>query len=190
MTAGEAIENVEGEFGEDDLRADRVTAQAEQAPAEETPPLPVSPGDVSEEKAEELVAEPLPSVNSSARANDSSPSDEDIPSFNEWTLKVLANEEKSGIQFNSKPSLVGLQSRVSGSNGEPAQPPPPKNGKLRQKNYASPDCGAKVILANPEAEHTSAILVPSRDEYFLSPCSAKIWFVIELCEAIQAQRVS
>lgn len=62
--------------------------------------------------------------------------------------------------------------------------------KLRQKNYASPDCGAKILDANSEAEHTSAILDPSRDEYFLSICSAKIWFVIELCEAIQAQRVS
>ena len=62
--------------------------------------------------------------------------------------------------------------------------------KLRQKNYASPDCGAKILAANSEAEHTSAILDPSRDEYFLSICSAKIWFVIELCEAIQAQRVS
>lgn len=61
--------------------------------------------------------------------------------------------------------------------------------KLRQKNYASPDCGAKILAANSEAEHTSAILDPSRDEYFLSICSAKIWFVIELCEAIQAQRV-
>ncbi len=61
--------------------------------------------------------------------------------------------------------------------------------KLRQKNYASPDCGAKILDANSEAEHTSAILDPSRDEYFLSICSAKIWFVIELCEAIQAQRV-
>lgn len=61
--------------------------------------------------------------------------------------------------------------------------------KLRQKNYASPDCGAKILTANAEAEHTSAVLDPARDEYFLSICSAKIWFVIELCEAIQAQRV-
>lgn len=45
------------------------------------------------------------------------------------------------------------------------------------------------MAANSEAEHTSAVLEPSRDEYFLSICSAKIWFVIELCEAIQAQRV-
>ncbi|KAI9563673.1 hypothetical protein GHT06_011137 [Daphnia sinensis] len=113
-------------------------------------------------------------TNNVTRNNESGSSEDDIPSFSEWTLKVLAEEEKSGANGSS-----GVQTSVKIS----ATP------KLRQKNYASPDCGAKILAANSEAEHTSAILDPSRDEYFLSICSAKIWFVIELCEAIQAQRV-
>lgn len=113
-------------------------------------------------------------TNNVTRNNESGSSEDDIPSFSEWTLKVLAEEEKSGANGST-----GVQTSVKIS----ATP------KLRQKNYASPDCGAKILAANSEAEHTSAILDPSRDEYFLSICSAKIWFVIELCEAIQAQRV-
>lgn len=81
---------------------------------------------------------------------------------------------------------------IIGANGSTGVQAPVKlsaSPKLRQKNYASPDCGAKILAANAEAEHTSAVLDPARDEYFLSICSAKIWFVVELCEAIQAQRV-
>lgn len=46
-----------------------------------------------------------------------------------------------------------------------------------------------MILANPEAQHTWAILVGSRDEYALNPCSSRIWFIVELCEAIQLKKV-
>ena len=78
-----------------------------------------------------------------------------------------------------------------GSNGNASvtTSPKPNATKLRQKNYASPDCGAKILGYNAEAQHASAILDPARDEYLLSICSSKIWFVIELCEAIQANKV-
>lgn len=72
-----------------------------------------------------------------------------------------------------------------------AAPKAQGNIKIRSKNYASPDCGAKIVGANPEAQHASAVLSSSQDEYALSPCnSAKIWFVVELCEAIQAKQVT
>lgn len=58
------------------------------------------------------------------------------------------------------------------------------------KNYASPDCGAKVVGANPEAVSASSVLSPSRDEYLLNTCNARIWFIVELCEAIQPKKVS
>lgn len=62
--------------------------------------------------------------------------------------------------------------------------------KLRQKNYASPDCGSKIIATNPESKHASAVLLESRDEYLLSPCApTKTWFVVELCEAIRTEKV-
>lgn len=100
---------------------------------------------------------------------------EDIPSFSEWTQKRLEEAEKNQ-QVNVSTSNASMSNNS-------------KNTKVRWKNYASVDCGAKVILANPEAQHTWAILVGSRDEYALNPCSSRIWFIVELCEAIQLKKV-
>ncbi|KAI1289840.1 SUN domain-containing ossification factor [Halotydeus destructor] len=62
------------------------------------------------------------------------------------------------------------------------------NTKLN-RNYASYECGAKVIASNPEAEGASRILSEAKDEYLLNPCKAKIWFVVELCEPIQPSSI-
>lgn len=61
--------------------------------------------------------------------------------------------------------------------------------KIRNKNYASPDCGAKVVAANPEANSAKNVLVSTRDEYMLNACTSRVWFVVELCEAIQAKKI-
>jgi len=61
--------------------------------------------------------------------------------------------------------------------------------KIRSKNYASPDCGAKIVAANPEASSAKNVLVSTRDEYMLNACTSRIWFVVELCEAIQAKKI-
>lgn len=58
----------------------------------------------------------------------------------------------------------------------------------RGKNFASGDC-AKVIQSNPEAKKASYIINGQTDEYMLNPCGAAIWFVIELCESIQATKI-
>lgn len=63
------------------------------------------------------------------------------------------------------------------------------NMKVRSKNYASPDCGAKIVAMNPEARSARSILVSTRDEYMLNTCNSRIWFVVELCEAIQAKKI-
>lgn len=97
---------------------------------------------------------------------------EDIPSFREWTEKHLAEEEKERGDDNN--------TNIS-SNG--------KRPKVRNKNYASLDCGAKLIATNPEAKSAGSLLSTNRDEYLLSPCNSKIWFVVELCEAIQLKKV-
>lgn len=59
------------------------------------------------------------------------------------------------------------------------------------RNYASRECGAKVLHANEEAEHRNAILNDrERDEYTRMPCQAKNKFlIIELCETIQVSGV-
>lgn len=98
---------------------------------------------------------------------------EDIPSFSEWAQKQLEEAEReqanhSAQQWNGKLNT---------------------NLKVRSKNYASPDCGAKIVAANPEAVSASAVLSPSRDEYLLNTCTSRIWFIVELCEAIQAKKI-
>lgn len=57
-----------------------------------------------------------------------------------------------------------------------------------ETNYASSEC-AKVIESNPEAKKKTNIINEMTDEYMLNPCEAKIWFVIELCEIIEASRI-
>lgn len=61
--------------------------------------------------------------------------------------------------------------------------------KIRLKNYASPDCGAKVVAANPESRSARSVLAAVKDEYMLNTCTSRIWFVVELCEAIQAKKI-
>merc|ERR1719376_526287 len=61
--------------------------------------------------------------------------------------------------------------------------------KKTQVNYASPDCGSKILSSNPEAQHISAVLSENKDVYMLNPCSANIWFNVELCEAVQVQQI-
>lgn len=76
-------------------------------------------------------------------------------------------------------------------------PAPNGNQKIKikpkskiKKNYASADCGAKILATNAEAHHSSHILNAFHDEYMLNPCNARIWFVVELCESIQPHTVS
>lgn len=73
----------------------------------------------------------------------------------------------------------------------PSPTPPGKkiSSQKRKRNYSSYECGAKIVAANNEAEGTSRILNELVDEYMLNPCKTKIWFVIELCETVQASQV-
>ncbi|GBP46834.1 SUN domain-containing ossification factor [Eumeta japonica] len=102
---------------------------------------------------------------------------EDIPSFSEWAQKQLAEAEKHTV-LNHSSQPAHSATNVNG-----------KSGKLRSKNYASPACGAKVVAVNPEAGSASAVLSPNPDEYMLNTCTSRIWFIVELCEAVQAQRI-
>lgn len=103
---------------------------------------------------------------------------EEIPSFAEWAQKQLEQAEKNkenGVNHSAHSSQGTVSANV--------------NLKVRSKNYASPDCGAKIVAANPESVSSGFILSPSRDEYMLNTCNSRIWFVAELCEAIQAKKV-
>ncbi|XP_017881869.1 SUN domain-containing ossification factor isoform X2 [Ceratina calcarata] len=102
---------------------------------------------------------------------------EDIPSFSEWTQKRLEEAEKKKTHPNASVQNSGAATRGTGGM------------KVRSKNYASPDCGAKIVAANAEARSARSVLVSTRDEYMLNTCTSRIWFVVELCEAIQAKKI-
>ncbi|KAF7270055.1 hypothetical protein GWI33_016960 [Rhynchophorus ferrugineus] len=102
--------------------------------------------------------------------------EEAIPSFSEWAQKHLEAEKKEQTNVSIPTHIVNSTKSGSGA-------------KLRWKNYASVDCGAKVILANSEGKNSWAILSPSRDEYKLDPCNSRIWFIVELCEPIQLKKI-
>ncbi|XP_029606775.1 SUN domain-containing ossification factor isoform X3 [Salmo trutta] len=114
-------------------------------------------------------------VDASGKETDPSvPSKEDIPTFDEWKKQVMEVE---------KEKTLSLHTSSSGS------PPVKKVQKNFKNNYASVECGAKMLSANTEAKSTSAILMENMDLYMLNPCSNKIWFVIELCEPIQVKQL-
>ncbi|XP_010870284.2 SUN domain-containing ossification factor isoform X2 [Esox lucius] len=114
-------------------------------------------------------------VDSGGRETDPSvPSKEDIPTFDEWKKQVMEVE---------KEKTLSLHTSTSGSQ------PVKKVQKNFKNNYASVECGAKILSANTEAKSTSAILMENMDLYMLNPCSNKIWFVIELCEPIQVKQL-
>ncbi|XP_043085683.1 SUN domain-containing ossification factor-like [Puntigrus tetrazona] len=99
--------------------------------------------------------------------------DQEIPTFEEWTKIMLEVEsEKTQVTHPSE----GFQATGK---------------KLQQTvtNYASVECGAKILSSNPEAKSTSAILMENMDMYMLNPCNNKIWFIIELCQPIQIKQL-
>ncbi|KAM9848804.1 SUN domain-containing ossification factor [Aulostomus maculatus] len=134
---------------------------------------------LSDEDQEEVTSQPQePQARdaSVARENDPSvPSKEDIPTFDEWKKQVMEVEKEKS------------QSLHTSASGSPH--PVKKVQKNFKNNYASVECGAKILSANNEAKSTSAILMENMDLYMLNPCSNKIWFVIELCEPIQVKQL-
>lgn len=103
-------------------------------------------------------------------ANAGGEKSEDFPSYTEWTKKVLAEEKNKQDDHGKASSNL------------------PQKQKMRN-NYASGECGAKIVLANPEAENTKFILNGNPDEYMINPCQAKKWFIVELCETIQIKNI-
>ncbi|XP_030380496.1 uncharacterized protein LOC115628497 [Scaptodrosophila lebanonensis] len=110
-----------------------------------------------------------------------------MPVFSEWAQKQMEAEasREQAMELEQQVVNSSTQRRNATASGSGKQP----TLKLRAKNYASPDCGAKIIASNGDATNTGAVLSHSSDEYMLSTCGSRIWFVVELCEAIQAQKV-
>ncbi|XP_070701935.1 SUN domain-containing ossification factor-like [Pempheris klunzingeri] len=115
-----------------------------------------------------------PPVTTDTDSSVSSKDPEDIPTFDEWKRKVMEVEKEKTQSTHT--SNIGASHTV-------------KKVQKNFNNYASVECGAKILGANPEAKSTSAILKENMDLYMLNPCSNKIWFIIELCEPIQVKQL-
>ncbi|CAB1317268.1 unnamed protein product, partial [Coregonus sp. 'balchen'] len=86
---------------------------------------------------------------------------EDNPTFDEWRKKMMEVEKEK------------TQATHTSTNGGSHAV---KKVQKNFNNYASVECGAKILGSNPEAKSTSAILMESMDHYMLNPCSNKIWY--------------
>ncbi|TDG40125.1 hypothetical protein AWZ03_013446, partial [Drosophila navojoa] len=110
-----------------------------------------------------------------------------MPVFSEWAQKQIEAEASREQAMELEQQVVNTSAQRKDATGSGSGKP--TSLKLRAKNYASPDCGAKIIASNADATNTGAVLSHSSDEYMLSTCGSRIWFVVELCEAVQAQKV-
>lgn len=103
--------------------------------------------------------------------------EEEMPSFDEFKRRVLQEEEEKSKQS------------AENANGTAHKPKPKKVKERKQSNYASVDCGAKILDHNEEASNADSILVENKDLYMLNPCSAKVWFVVELCDVAHIKSI-
>ena len=128
----------------------------------------------------------------------------DIESFEEWKdiklkeeakLKAEKKQNESEIKKTINQAIVSnlsdkseIDANLKSSDvfgDDVVEIDPFKTVEGRKKNYASPDCGAKLISHNPESNHPSNILIESKDDYMLNSCSNRVWFTVELCEPIR-----
>jgi len=57
-----------------------------------------------------------------------------------------------------------------------------------KKNFASVECGAKVVRSSDNVKHPHHLITRNADEYLLYSCQESSYFVIELCETIKMIR--
>ncbi|KAL1244604.1 SUN domain-containing ossification factor [Trichinella spiralis] len=122
-------------------------------------------------------AKEMQTVRSVETPNETISDEEPLQSFDEWTKKKLEEQQ------NLKP--IVFQKLVATPSGSTATP-------YTNRNYASKDCGAKIMQANAGAQNVAALLKDKeRDEYMLNACQTEVpkWFIVELCETVQISAV-
>lgn len=108
-------------------------------------------------------------------------------SFAEWKQKQDREKE---IKEKSEFEEIEIVVEGSTTNKTVVVPKQKRKKKLaNKKNYASPNCGAKVVAANSEAQNKNSILTEDKDAYMLIPCNIKAFVVVELCERIQLDSI-
>ncbi|XP_073242213.1 uncharacterized protein [Porites lutea] len=135
-------------------------------------PTPTAPSATSPKEEEDSITAAL----NQAAEEETKLKEEEMPSFDEFKRRVLQEEEEKSKQ-------------QSAENSSGAAPKPKKLKERKQSNYASVDCGAKILDHNSEASNVDSILVENRDLYMLNPCSAQVWFIVELCDLAQVKSI-
>ena len=153
------------------------------APPEEKPDLGRKESSVEEEAIESEAEVPASEAGGEAV----------IAPFSQWAEKKL--EEQAALKDATKKDLLHHEPEAE-LNGKTATKPAASihsvkanGGHKMNKNFASPDCSAKIIGANPDSQGSGNVISFSKDEYFLNKCTDKAWFVVELCESIKAVKV-
>ncbi|KAM3727710.1 SUN domain-containing ossification factor [Dirofilaria immitis] len=127
-----------------------------------------------------------------------------IVTFDEWTKEKLKKEEirKAEQQQSNQQKMIihtdsGDSSKIDSNTISVSKvaesiarlaPPNMISQEATARNYASKECGAKVLFSNEEAENKNAILNEKEaDDYMRNPCqrAEHKWLIIELCETIQ-----
>ena len=135
-----------------------------------SPPTPISSEPTPTAPSTSIDKEEEDSITAALKQADeeSTTKEEDLPSFDEFKRRVLQEEEEKSKQQNAESASGAVQKTK-------------KVKERKQSNYASVDCGAKILEHNNEASNPQSILVENKDLYMLNPCSAQVWFVVELC---------
>merc|ERR1719228_3140182 len=133
---------------------------------------------------EELLEEPTATLPTETE-------EEKIAPFSQWAEKKLVEEALLKDATKATKKETEPESESSGAASHPVSHPSPvkTNGLKLTKNFASPDCSAKIMGANPESQGSGNVITSSRDEYFLNKCTDQAWFVVELCESIKALKI-
>jgi hypothetical protein len=157
-------------------------SQIETVTASPTAPGPADTKPVGQAKSEDTLEEPTVNVTKQPETKVPEVTEEHkMQSFEEWKHMRIRDQQQQS-EATTTQSTTGTQPITN----VPTQTPLSQQQRIvHKKNFASMDCGAKVLSANPEASGASHILTESKDDYLLNSCSNKVWFVIELCEPIQ-----
>ncbi|KAL8939645.1 MAG: hypothetical protein Q9216_003253 [Gyalolechia sp. 2 TL-2023] len=101
-----------------------------------------------------------------------------------------------GNDHSQQPSPKGKDGQVD--RDEPSIQPSKPHARSKdagvtckeRSNYASFDCAATVLKANPESKSATSVLVENKDSYMLNRCSAaNSFFIVELCDDILVDTV-
>lgn len=134
-------------------------------------PTPTPPSEATPKEEEDSITAAL-----NQAEEETKPKEEEMPSFDEFKRRVLQEEEEKSKQQSAE-NLSGAAQK------------PKKLKERKQSNFASVDCGAKILDHNSEASNAGSILVENKDFYMLNPCSAQVWFVVELCDLAQVKSI-